>query len=191
MKLWRLAGRVVAYGLPGLIALLLAACGDPNTSGTRGYSKAPLERPGLIVRGEEPGEMARYGAPNRVRADRIELPEQPPAAPAAAAPVARAPVTLPEGVTQEMVAQGEQLYGSTGNCFTCHGPTADGTPLAPGLNEASWIHIDGSFDQLVQIIANGVPQPAQYPAAMPARGGAPLTDEQVRDIAAYVYSISR
>jgi mono/diheme cytochrome c family protein len=171
------------------LLLIAAACGDPNTSDTRGYSKAPLERPGPIVRGEQPGEMARYGAPNRVRAERIDLPEQPPAP--AAAPVARAPVQLPEGVTQDMVAQGEQLYGSTGNCFTCHGPTGDGTPLAPAVNDAGWIHIDGSFDQLVQIISNGVPQPAQYPAAMPARGGAPLTDDQVRQIAAYVYSISR
>jgi mono/diheme cytochrome c family protein len=173
----------------GALMLLLVACGDPNTSDTRGYTKAPLERPGPIVRGEQPGEMARYGAPNRVRAERIQLPEQPAAA--AAAPVARAPVQLPEGVTEAMVSEGEQLYASTGNCFTCHGATGDGTPLAPAVNDASWIHIDGSFEQLVQIITNGVPQPQQYPAAMPPRGGAPLTEEQVRQIAAYVYAISR
>jgi mono/diheme cytochrome c family protein len=170
-------------------ALLLAACGDPNLKEQRGYSKAPLERPGLIVQAEQPGEMSRYGAPNRVVAQRIELPEQPPAA--AAAPATRAPVQLPEGVTEEMVAQGEQLWGSTGNCFTCHAADGSGTPLAPAVNDASWIHIDGSYEALVRIIDLGVPVPAQYPAAMPPRGGAPLTEEQVRQIAAYVYAISR
>jgi mono/diheme cytochrome c family protein len=180
---------MAARGAGLMVLVLLVACGDPNTRQERGYTKAPLERPGLIARGEEPGEMARYGSPNRVVAERIVLPEQAP--PAAAAPANRPAVQLPEGVTEEMVAQGEQLYGSTGNCFTCHAANGSGTPLAPALNDGGWIHIDGSFDALVQIIAAGVPQPAQYPAAMPARGGAPLSDEQVRQIAAYVYSISR
>jgi mono/diheme cytochrome c family protein len=171
------------------VALLLGGCGDPNLKERRGYSKAPLERPGLIVRAEQPGEMAQYGAPNRVVAERIQLPDQP--AVAAAAPVARAPVALPEGVTAEMVTQGEQLFGSSGNCFTCHAADGSGTPLAPSVNDANWIHIDGSFESLVQIIDQGVPVPAQYPAAMPPRGGAQITEEQVRQIAAYLYSISR
>jgi mono/diheme cytochrome c family protein len=175
-------------GMLVMLALTAAACGDPNMQESRGYTKAPLERPGLIVRGEEPGEMARYGGPRRLNTDRIELPEAPPAA-AAAAP--QAAVELPPGVTQEMVAEGQQLYGSSGNCFTCHGQGGTGTPLAPALNEASWIHIDGSFEAIAQIIAEGVPTPEQFPAPMPARGGAPLTDEQVRLITAYVYSISR
>ena len=98
---------------------------------------------------------------------------------------------LPPGVTQEMVAQGEELFNGGGNCHACHGRAGAGAPLAPALQDDSWIHIDGSFDALVQIINAGVPQPAQYPAPMPARGGAAITDEQVRAIAAYVYAISR
>jgi mono/diheme cytochrome c family protein len=173
-----------------ILAILASACGDANTSGgSRGYRKAPLERPGPVVRAEQPGEMARYGTPNRVVAERIELPEETAAPAAPAAP--RAAVALPAGVTQEMVAQGETLYGSTGNCFTCHGVDASGSPLAPGLNDRQWLHIDGSFDALAGIIAAGVPVPAQYPAAMPARGGGPLTDDEVRSIAAYVYTLSR
>ncbi|HSJ05369.1 MAG TPA: cytochrome c [Longimicrobiales bacterium] len=173
-----------------VLAIVVSACGDANTAGgSRGYRKAPLERPGPIVRGEQPGEMARYGGLNRVVAERIELPEQAAAAAAPAAP--RPAVELPAGVTQEMVAQGETLYGSTGNCFTCHGADASGSPLAPGLNDSQWLHIDGTFDALVGIIAAGVPVPAQYPAAMPARGGGPLTDDEVRSIAAYVYTLSR
>jgi mono/diheme cytochrome c family protein len=175
-------------GLLGVLAVAAAACGDPNLYEQRGYSKAPLDRPGLLARNEQPGEMARYGGPRRISTERIELPEQPDVP---VAPAQRAPVQLPAGVTEEMVAMGETLYGTTGNCHACHGPTATGTPLAPGLNDSNWLHIDGSFEELVRIIADGVPQPAQYPAAMPARGGAPISDEDVRQIAAYIYAISR
>lgn len=180
--------RIWGRGAVALLALGAIACGNPNMKESRGYTKAPLERPGLIVRGEEPGELARFGGPRRIGTERLELPEAPP--PAAAAATQRAPVDLPEGVTQDMVAQGEQLYGSSGNCFTCHAANAGGTPLAPALNDGSWLHIDGSFEELVRIISEGVPVPSQYPAAMPPRGGAPLSEEQVRQIAAYVYTLS-
>jgi mono/diheme cytochrome c family protein len=177
------------HGVLTLLALAFVACGDAATTDRRGYTKAPLESPGPLIRAEQPGEMARYGQPNRVVADRIELPEMPPAG-AAAAPTL-ATVTLPDGVTQEMVAQGEELFNRGATCFTCHGSAGVGGPLAPALNEDDWIHVDGSFESLVQIIDVGVAAPQQYPAPMPARGGSPLTDEQVREIAAYVYAISR
>ena len=132
--------------------------------------------------------MARYGEPNRVRAEEIQLPEQ--QQPAAAEPQRRA-VELPAGVTDEMVTQGEQIYGGPGNCFACHGPNGAGTPLAPALNDANWLNIDGSFDAIAQIISAGVPTPKQHPAPMPPRGGSQITDDQVRQVAAYLYSISR
>ncbi|CAN5693820.1 hypothetical protein BH23GEM9_BH23GEM9_21290 [soil metagenome] len=171
-----------------LLVLVAAGCGDPNMRENRGYTKAPLERPGIIARAEQPGEMARFGGPRRLNTDRIELPEAPPAA-AEAAP--REAVDLPEGVTEEMVTQGEQLFASSGNCFTCHGQAGAGAPLAPALNDGDWLHIDGSFDELVRIINAGVATPVQFMVPMPARGGAAISEEQVRQIAAYVYAISR
>jgi mono/diheme cytochrome c family protein len=171
-----------------VMALLLAGCPDPNLREQRGYTRAPLDRPGLLPHAEEPGEIARYGAPRRIVAARIQLPEQPAEPPA---PAPRPVVELPPGVTQEMVAQGEMLYGSTGNCFACHAPDASGTPLAPALNDPTWIHIDGSFESIVAITVAGVLQPVQYPAAMPPRGGAPLSDEQIRQISAYIYTLTR
>lgn len=170
------------------LALALAACGDPETGDHRGYTKAPLEHPSVVIRGEEPGDMSRYGEPNRVTAEEIQLPEQP--APAAAEPQRRA-VQLPDGVTEDMVTQGEQIYGGPGNCFACHGPNGAGTPLAPAVNDPNWLHIDGSFDAIAGIITAGVPTPQQHPAPMPARGGSQITDEQVRQVAAYLFSISR
>jgi mono/diheme cytochrome c family protein len=176
-------------GAVTLIAVFAAACGDPATTDRRGYTKAPLENPQPLIRGEQPGEMAQYGQPNRLVADAIELPE---AAPAASAPGPTvAAVELPEGVTQEMVAQGEEIFNRGATCFTCHGAGGAGGPLAPALNESDWIHIDGSFESIVQIIVAGVPTPQQYPAPMPPLGGSSLSDEQVRQISAYVYAISR
>lgn len=122
--------------------------------------------------------------------------EQPPAAtPQAEAPQQpqqpAATGELPPGVTPEMVAQGQQIFGSTGLCFSCHGPDAKGQPgLGPNLTDGQWLNIDGSYDAIVNLINTGVPQPKEASSPMPPKGGAQLTDEQVRAVAAYVYSIS-
>ena len=110
-------------------------------------------------------------------------------APAPAATPA-APATLPAGVTAEMVTQGQQIFSGQGNCFTCHGPDAKGTQLAPNLTDAEWLNSDGTFEAVVQTIAVGVPTPKQHPAPMPAKGGSSITDDQIKAVAAYVYSIS-
>ncbi|HKJ93574.1 MAG TPA: hypothetical protein VJ957_10410 [Longimicrobiales bacterium] len=44
--------------------VLLVGCGDPPTPDPRGYTKAPLEEPGLTVKGEQPSPMAALGKPN-------------------------------------------------------------------------------------------------------------------------------
>lgn len=114
--------------------------------------------------------------------------------PAAAPPTTEtgAPTNLPEGVTAAMVAQGDTIFHNQGLCFTCHGPDARGTVNAPDLTDDTWINISGrNFDEIVQIVTNGVPQPHQYPAPMPAKGGSTITDEQVRAVAAYVYSLGQ
>lgn len=98
-------------------------------------------------------------------------------------------VALPAGVTQDEVTQGQQIFTSTGNCFTCHGPDAKGGQLAPNLTDSEWLNVDGTFDQIQDVIKNGVPTPKQHPAPMPAMGGAQLSDDQVKQVAAYVYSL--
>jgi cbb3-type cytochrome c oxidase subunit III len=97
--------------------------------------------------------------------------------------------TPPEGATPEDVAAGQQIFTSTGNCYTCHGPDAKGTQLAPNLTDSEWINIDGTFATIQQNVKTGVPQPKQHPAPMPAMGGATLTDDQVRQVSAYVWSL--
>jgi mono/diheme cytochrome c family protein len=170
---------------------VIAACGDPETNDARGYTKAPLEHPTVLIEGEEPTEMAMLREPLTPVIREVALPAPDTAAAATGAQEPAAPVELPEGVTQEMVTAGQQIYGSTGFCFTCHGADGSGTPLAPALNDSEWLHIDGSHDAIMTIVRNGVPQPQQFPAPMPPMGGAQLTDDQIRDVAAYVYTLSR
>ena len=96
---------------------------------------------------------------------------------------------LPAGVTAEMIAAGEQQFKS-GVCIACHGPDATGTPNAPNLTDTEWINTDGSYEGIAGVIRTGVQAPKQHPAAMPPMGGAQLTDQQINEIAAYIYSIS-
>jgi len=111
-----------------------------------------------------------------------------------AAPLAaQATDSLPPGATADMVAEGKKVFAGPGLCSACHGPAARGTPgLGPNLTDAEWLHSDGSFDALVAMITAGVPaSKSRSGVAMPAKGGAPLTDAQVRAVAAYVWTLSR
>lgn len=97
---------------------------------------------------------------------------------------------LPEGVTPEMVEEGEQIFAGDGLCATCHGTDGTGTPMGPDLTDGEWLHIDGSYDQIVELVMNGVQQPEQYPTPMVPRGGSDISDEQVRSVSAYVWTLS-
>jgi len=118
------------------------------------------------------------------------------AEPAAAAPAAAAPAAmvmdmdLPEGVTAAMVAEGETLFGGQGICFTCHMAGGVGGPLAPDLTDDEWINIDGSYESIVRNITTGVPEPKEFGGIMLPKGGSAITDEQVRAVAAYVWTLS-
>ncbi len=165
-------------------ALLLGGCFDPKSDDTRGYTKAPLEHAGWIVKGEEQTAMNRIGTPTQTRAEVIEMP---PAAPAATGPVKAA--VLAPGVTEAMVEDGRKLF-SANTCVGCHGGDGAGTPIAPQLSDATWLNITGDYNEIVTVITNGVAMPKQYPAPMLPKGGAAITDEQIKNIAAYIYSIS-
>jgi mono/diheme cytochrome c family protein len=97
------------------------------------------------------------------------------------------------GITPQQIALGDSIFHGQvggGTCQTCHGADEKGTPLAPDLTDAQWLWGDGSYAFIVRTVTDGVPTPKQHPGAMPPKGGAPLTDEQVRAVAAYVYSLS-
>jgi mono/diheme cytochrome c family protein len=91
-------------------------------------------------------------------------------------------------------ARGATLYGQ--NCATCHGANLEGgigavlNPIdkLPGVANS----LDPKF--LIDIITNGrQPQPGDpKQIAMPAKGGNPaLTDQDIKDLAAYIIEQNR
>lgn len=96
----------------------------------------------------------------------------------------------PAAVTAAAIAKGDTIFHTKGNCYACHGANAQGA-VGPNLTDAEWIHSDGSYDGIVKQINEGVAQ-AQSKSGipMPAKGGATISDDEVKAVAAYVYSLS-
>jgi mono/diheme cytochrome c family protein len=94
------------------------------------------------------------------------------------------------GVTPELIAQGEKIFQSSGNCYACHGSKGEGS-VGPNLTDAEWIHSKGTLEDITAQITSGVPkEKAKSGIPMPPKGGGTLSDEDVRAVAAYVYSLS-
>lgn len=86
---------------------------------------------------------------------------------------------------------GKQIFEKKGNCFTCHGTNATGTPLAPNLRDSVWLNVDGSLAQIIAVVKSGVAKPKQHPAPMPPMGGAKLKDAEIDAVARYILSLGK
>ena len=107
-----------------------------------------------------------------------------PEAPAPTAPGAAA------SYSPELVAKGDALFHGSGNCYACHGSKGEGL-VGPNLTDAEWIHSKGSYDEIVAQINHGVPkEESKSGIVMPPKGGGTLSDDDVKAVAAYVYSLS-
>ena len=96
----------------------------------------------------------------------------------------------PAGVTPAAITLGDSLFHSKGNCYACHGANAQGA-VGPNLTDAEWIHSDGSYDAIVKQITTGVTaEESKSKIPMPPKGGSQITDDEVKAVAAYVYSLS-
>jgi glucose/arabinose dehydrogenase/mono/diheme cytochrome c family protein len=106
---------------------------------------------------------------------------------------AAAALPVPPGSTRASVELGDRIYhGRVGGaaCTGCHGDHGQGSPLGPDLTGKNWLWSDGSVDGIAKTITDGVSQPKQYRSPMPPMGGAQLSAEQVKALAAYVWAIS-
>ena len=93
-------------------------------------------------------------------------------------------------VTPAALATGDTIFHSKGNCYACHGANAEGA-VGPNLTDAEWIHSDGSYDAIVKQVTTGVTkEESKSGIPMPAKGGSAITDDEVKAVAAYVYSLS-
>ncbi len=102
-----------------------------------------------------------------------------------------AQAALPDGVTAAMVETGKTLFHGAALCANCHGQAGVGSGIAPNLADKTWLHIDGAYAAIVKTITDGVPSPKESMIPMLPKGGSGITDEQVKAVSAYVYSISR
>jgi mono/diheme cytochrome c family protein len=122
-----------------------------------------------------------------------DQPESDTTTPAATPPRQTAPQPAPPVTGNQIVALGDSIFHGQvagGICYTCHGPDAKGTQLGPNLTDMEWLNGDGSEEFIVRTVTNGVPAPKKYPGMMPPMGQM-LSPDQVRAVAAYVYSLSR
>ncbi|MCJ7629185.1 MAG: cytochrome c [Longimicrobiales bacterium] len=99
------------------------------------------------------------------------------------------PTTMPTGVTPKMISDGGGIFKGAGLCFACHGQDAKGMPgLGANLTDSEWIHIDGSYEKIVETITKGTTSSAGV--AMPPKGGSAISEADVKALAAYVWSLS-
>jgi mono/diheme cytochrome c family protein len=98
--------------------------------------------------------------------------------------------SLPKGVTAAMVEKGKQLFEGQGLCAACHGFDGKGA-VGPDLTDTVWVHNKGSFEEIAAQIIRGIPESESKSGnIMPPRGGSTLSDEELRAVAAYVWSLS-
>jgi mono/diheme cytochrome c family protein len=117
-----------------------------------------------------------------------------PPSPTATLSASRLPTRLDAGITPQLIARGDTVF-HTSSCTECHGQRAKGTPHGPDLTSGRYVQTSGSYQEIVKIITTGVPVDSiadpSFPEPMPPRGGGtpPLSDDQIRSLAAYVYSL--
>lgn len=101
-----------------------------------------------------------------------------------------ATVAVPTLVLVADSASGDVLYRRKGKCLSCHGLDGKGLDgLGANLQDAQWLHGDGSIAFIQRTIMEGVSRPKMSPTVMPAFGTT-LAPDDVYRIAAYVYTLS-
>jgi len=92
-----------------------------------------------------------------------------------------------------MIVAGDSVFNGK-SCKNCHGIGGGGGERAPNLTDSQWVHIDGSYAAIVNLVTTGFTKAEQvekqYRFSMNPRGGVNLTDEQIKAVAAYVWSLS-
>jgi mono/diheme cytochrome c family protein len=102
--------------------------------------------------------------------------------------------TMPDGMSVANLVRGDSLFHGKGHCFACHGMEATGqTKLGSALTTGVLFVNPGKWQQLDSLISSGIPdRVTRSPIAMPPRGGkSDLRDDEVRDVAAYIWAISQ
>lgn len=100
----------------------------------------------------------------------------------------------PPGFTVEQIALGRRIYrgeAKGGTCVGCHGSDGRGSSVGPSLTGPAWIWSDGSIPSLAKVIETGVATPRKSNGVMPPNGGASLTADDTKAVAAYVWTLGQ
>ena len=113
-------------------------------------------------------------------------------APAAAQAGSETSATPAAGVSPSaLITRGDTVFHGPGNCYACHGSKAEGL-VGPNLTDAEWIHSKGTLKDIEAQIMDGIPkEKSKSGIPMPPRGGATISDVDVKACAAYVHSLSQ
>jgi mono/diheme cytochrome c family protein len=100
---------------------------------------------------------------------------------------------LPRGMTLDMIRHGDAVYHGKGGCQSCHGPDGGGMPASGSGITAGLNFVPSEWEPIDSLIRVGIPEPAtRSPIAMPPRGAqSNLTNDETRQVAAYVWAISQ
>lgn len=105
-------------------------------------------------------------------------------------------IAVPDSVTAERIRAGSDLYNG-GSCVFCHAVAGRGTGRrAPDLSDVEWLHGEGDFTGIKHTIVWGVEEDEMKavtprPFQMNPMGGMPWGNEQLSQVTAYVWSLSR
>ena len=88
------------------------------------------------------------------------------------------------------VTAGKALFHAAALCSNCHGQNGEGSGIAPNLADKTWLHSDGSLAAIEKQITDGVPAPKESMIPMLPKGGSGITAAQVKEVSAYVWSLS-
>jgi cbb3-type cytochrome c oxidase subunit III len=97
----------------------------------------------------------------------------------------------PDGITDSSIARGAAVFHGPANCASCHGDGGQGTELGPALADDDWIRGNGTYEGIIAQVVHGVARKdSRTDTPMPIRGWTGLSDQDVRAVAAYVWSLS-
>lgn len=87
-------------------------------------------------------------------------------------------------ITGESIESGRRIFRGEGACLSCHGKDLGGGPVAPSLTDDQWRNGNGTYQEILEVLRNGVQGTAMsaYPAG--------ISDEMARKVAAYVWAVS-
>lgn len=151
-----------------------------------GMINSRLARPALALLA-----LAAIGACSKKSPSTSPSPAASPAS--SAAPAASAVAARP--FTAAMLAEGDSIFHAR-SCKNCHGPEGKGAANGPDLTDQTFLHVDNTYASYVNLVTTGVPadqiKDPSHHVPMGARGGrpTPLSDDQIKAVAAYAYSLS-